>query len=566
MRWALAGLLAGTLFASAPRAEGDAPPVPEATLAPVIDAIDDGGAPEAASGPDDATLESNGAVIGEITIRAEDIFDPEAPGENNVFFRAANKIHIVTREGVIRRQLLFAPGDRYSARVIAESARGLRANGYLYDAAIRTTRYDGERVDIEVRTRDVWTLQGGIGFGRSGGKNSTRFGLQDQNFLGSGKDLMLKRTSNVDRTETAYRYGDPALFGTRGRLRLFHSANSDGQASAVAIERPFYSLETRWALGANARQDKRIESLYDLGIVTGRIQHDNQAVTVYAGRSRGIVNGRAKRLLYGFTHETDRYQPATDAAGALDAPPSEERVASYPWIGYESLTDGFVTARDLDKLRRTEDLNLGREVRARIGLSTSAFGGDRTCVLYDASFSQGINPGNGQLLFVRALLAGRFADRAVENVTASGGGRYYLRGGEHTVFFASLRGDVAHDLDPGVQLLLGGDSGLRGYPLRYLSGDRRLLLTVEERFYSDRHVLKLVHVGAAVFFDAGSAWQSGDASGANRPLLKDIGLGLRFSSSRSSKGSLLKVDLAFPLDRLPGIAHSQFTITAGDTF
>lgn len=105
--WALAGLLAGTLFASVPRAEEEPPPVPSATVATVIE---DGGVPVAAAVPDDATLEASGAVIGEITIHAQDIFDPEAPGENNAFFRAANKIHIATREGVIRRQLLFAPG------------------------------------------------------------------------------------------------------------------------------------------------------------------------------------------------------------------------------------------------------------------------------------------------------------------------------------------------------------------------------------------------------------------------------------------------------------------------
>ena len=37
--------------------------------------------------------------------------------------------------------------------------------------------------------------------------------------------------------------------------------------------------------------------------------------------------------------------------------------------------------------------------------------------------------------------------------------------------------------DMGEQLLLGGDNGLRGYPLRYQSGNKSLLFNVERRAY-----------------------------------------------------------------------------------
>ena len=65
------------------------------------------------------------------------------------------------------------------------------------------------------------------------------------------------------------------------------------------------------------------------------------------------------------------------------------------------------------------------------------------------------------------------------------------------------------DLDRDNQLLLGGDNGLRGYPLRFQTGDRRFLLTLEQRFYHPRQFLRLFYAGAAVFFDAGRAWEDG---------------------------------------------------------
>jgi outer membrane translocation and assembly module TamA len=95
-----------------------------------------------------------------------------------------------------------------------------------------------------------------------------------------------------------------------------------------------------------------------------------------------------------------------------------------------------------------------------------------------------------------------------------------------------------------------------------------VLLTLEQRFYSNRELFHLLHLGAAVFFDAGSAWfADGDGKvAARRQLLKDAGLGLRFGSSRSSRGSMIHLDLAFPLDGGSSIKRVQWLVSTSDTF
>ena len=126
---------------------------------------------------------------------------------------------------------------------------------------------------------------------------------------------------------------------------------------------------------------------------------------------------------------------------------------------------------------------------------------------------------------------------------------------------------AAGELDGERQLLLGGDSGLRGYPLRYQEGDRRWLLTLEQRFYTPWYILRLVRVGAAVFFDAGEAWYAGPrGAGTERGLLRDLGFGLRLGSTRSSGSSMLHIDLAFPLAGDASIDSVQFLVTAEDRF
>ena len=90
---------------------------------------------------------------------------------------------------MIRDQLLFKPGQRYSRRLLDESERVLRADGYFYDAWIRAVSYHDGTVDVRVTTKDVWTLNPGFNYGRSGGTNSTGVQLEDISFLGTGTDV-----------------------------------------------------------------------------------------------------------------------------------------------------------------------------------------------------------------------------------------------------------------------------------------------------------------------------------------------------------------------------------------
>lgn len=63
--------------------------------------------------PTDAELERSGARVGALELRTANIFDPSRPGEDFWGFRLANRLHLPTREEIVRRRLVFAP-DRKS--------------------------------------------------------------------------------------------------------------------------------------------------------------------------------------------------------------------------------------------------------------------------------------------------------------------------------------------------------------------------------------------------------------------------------------------------------------------
>jgi outer membrane protein assembly factor BamA len=514
--------------------------------------------------PDDRTLEAQGAVIGSVTIHAASIFDTEDPKENKKILRAANKLHVTTRERVIRQQLTFKPGDRYSRAALDESERHLRHNGYLYDATIKPVYYDGEHVDVVVRTRDVWTLRPAIGFHRSGGTNAIHFGIHDANFLGFGKSVQVERTNNIDRVSTGIEYGDPSFARTHARLDLGYSNNSDGQSAELGFERPFWKSDEGWEAGVHAKTFLQTDSLWALGEITDQFQEQHLAVTASYGKRLPLPSPMTFRLIAGYTYDRSYFLPLPEVGYTTSLPPN--LTLSYPWIGISLFREAYVSAHDMDKLGRTEDFNLGREFTARIGFSTPALGGDENAEIVELAWQAGFNPGAGQILTLDTSASGRITSAGLQNGILSGAVHYYHRDNDHCLLFIGLRGTAVDKLDGNHQLLLGGDNGLRGYPLRYATGDKSVLFTIEERFYFDREFFHVLRIGAAVFADVGRAWGEMPTPAAHLGELKDIGVGLRFGQTRSAHAGMIRVDVAVPFDRSDTGLRPQILITTGETF
>jgi hemolysin activation/secretion protein len=115
-------------------------------------------------------------------------------------------------------------------------------------------------------------------------------------------------------------------------------------------------------------------------------------------------------------------------------------------------------------------------------------------------------------------------------------------------------------------LLLGGDNGLRGYPLRYQAGNHRALITLEERLYTDIFLWRLFRLGAAAYIDVGRAW-GGPHVNLNDPgWLANAGLGLRIFSVRSAFSNVLHVDVAMPISPVADVKRVQYLLKTRTSF
>lgn len=515
--------------------------------------------------PSDAELEEAGARVGNVLIEPRNIFDTSHPDEDKTLFRLANDLHIRTRIATVQDQLLFRPGDIYQGRLLAESERILRGTRYLQEAHIVPIAYHDGIVDIEVVTHDVWTLNPGISFGRKGGKSSTGFKIEDLNLLGIGSQVSLERQSDVDRTSTTFLYRDPQLFGSWWTGLADYSDNSDGRVRHLALEHPFYALDTRWAAGVSARQDEHIGSLYDLGDIVDQFGARERTASVYGGWSKGLHQGWTQRLTAGFTYDDTEFSTIVGETGPTSLLPADRKLA-YPWVGYEWIQDEFETARNRDQIEKTEDVLLGLRAHVQLGYAAPTFGADRSAIVFNGGISRGFEPGVRHRLLLASTIEGRRENGGFADVLGGVSARYYFRQSDHRLLFLSALADVASNPDLDHQLLLGGDNGLRGYPLRYQGGDGRWLMTAEQRFFTNWYPFRLFNVGGAVFYDMGGTWGENRVGLHSLGTLRDVGFGLRLGNSRSALGNVLHVDVAFPLDGDKSISRLQFLVETQRSF
>ncbi len=514
--------------------------------------------------PADSQLLAQGARIGEIRFNTRELFDEQVQDEDTLLTRLANRLHVGTRVSTIEDHLLFRSGDPYQPGRLQESARILRDTRYLRDATIRPVSFHDGIVDVEVTTQDVWSVTPGISFGRRGGRNSSGLELEDTNFLGTGTQVGFGYMSGVDRDSKFLHYHNRHLGSSWWGLAAEYFDNSDGRRADFGLDHPFYALDTRWAAGVSMLDDQRRDTRYDLGDIVDRFDTRERRMSIYLGRSAGLVDGWARRFTAGFTIDEHDFSPVA-GGHATRLLPADRRLL-YPWLGVEWVQDAFRTDRNRDQIERTEDYSLGWRASAQLGFASPTFGADRSAAILAASVSKGLALTGRQSMMFGIDAGGRVEQGSLVAGLLTADARYYFRQSRCRLFFMSLSAIAGTRLDDERQVLLGGDSGLRGYPLRYQSGTGRWLFTAEQRLFSDWFPFQLFNVGGAVFYDMGSSFGRDPLGAFSQGLLRDVGVGLRLGNSRSARGNVLHVDVAMPLDGDSSLHDVQFLIETRKSF
>jgi hypothetical protein len=524
--------------------------------------------PTAAALPDDATLEAAGARVGKITVITREIFDVSDPRENYALYRLANRLHRTTRDGAVQEQLLFHTGDRYQARLLRETERNLRQLEFLREPRVRPVAWHDGLVDIVVETHDVWTLQISPSYARSGGRNEASFEVKDVNLLGFGKTLAAGYSKGVDRNSTYFEWRDPAVFYGHWKDVIHWAQNSDGHDRSLQVYRPFYSLDVHHAGGLTWSDGIGTDTRYRLGDEYDHYHHALRLFDLQAGWSPGLRAGHVLRLTGGWHEERDDFNPEFNGdppVNAALAPIPADRDLVYPFVQLEWLTDDFETTRNREQIARTEDVQLGPTAMLQLGYAAPAFGADRHALIASGRVGCTWQLTRDQQLSAEAGFSGRLEQGRVTDLRSGLKAAWFWRTSRRTLTHVLLAGDTGQALDLDHYFLLGGDNGLRGYPLRYQQGSSRAQFSIEERLFTDWSLWRLLDVGGAVFFDTGRTYGGNPVGAPQLGWLRDVGIGLRLGNNRSSLGNVLHVDVAAPLDG-QDIKRLQLLVGAFATF
>lgn len=482
-----------------------------------------------------------GTPIVSIVVERHDVFDTDTPGTTAWPYRAANLLHVLTKERFVRSQLLFKVGDPLTPELLEESARILREHGFLSPVEMRVRPVPGG-CEVVVETHDQWTTQVGLNYGVYGRRRYAGFALAEENLLGWGKRLVLDVDREEERRTVTFRYHDPLFLGRRLRLELERSNATDGSVDALALESPFFSLATPYAGLLEWERGRRKEWLYVRGekAVSGSV--DTRHAVVWGGL-RLPGEGAIERLRLGLFHEEVRYGAwAWQDGGRFDSP--EDRTMAGVLIGLERQPPRWAVLQGFRGWQRQEDVPVGPSWNATLGWSLPVFGADRRRLLVRANGTCARQVGRWYA-WVDAAVSGRlesagWVDGLVHiEVAAAQPGEQGWRG--------RIAGDWGHDLDRDTQVTLGADAGLRGWDPDFFDGTSRVVANLEWRRRLTGEVLHLGVFGLSAFADGGKTWGARLGEPTER-WHGNVGVGLLVELTRASIVRIIRLEAALPDD------------------
>ncbi len=299
--------------------------------------------------------------------------------------------------------------------------------------------------------------------------------------------------------------------------------------------------------------NQRITPLYDFGEVTNEIGQNRLTYTLDYGQLIKRTTNSVHRYQLGFTSDESDFFASDDFP---NTPLPDARSYQYPWVSYEFFTEDYVKRTNFNRMGRIEDISLGHHFTTRLGRSFS----DST-LHYSLSYSKGLSRTQRDLVLLDSSINGIY-DEKILNSSVSVKLKWFHTQSSNKTFYSSIFLNKNKNLFLENRKYLGGDTGLRGYPLRYLTGENRLLVTLEQRFFYNWYPLKTFKFASAIFVDSGAAWNNGE----DIQQLTNIGIGLRLVPTRTSSGQIIHIDLALPLDNRDSVDSWQLQLRAKHSF
>jgi hypothetical protein len=494
-------------------------------------------------------------TIKAVEIERHDVFT--GPVARRFYGRLANTLHITTRDGAIRREILLKPGQPYDSALAAEGARNLRRLGVFRLVTVDTVTTDSGFV-LRYITDDGWSTKADFRFGSTGNQVTWTVGAYEDNLLGSAGHLAFEHRKTPDRTTNTFLFQRSRLIANKLFLSTEYVDKSDGWLAVGQVGVPWLSTASRGraVLSAFARNERVLQFV---GGDPTAVDSLRRVQTIVAGDvGWAPVADPHHYVRLGLAGQVRR-DDTTPWAGPDLSPRTVSGDLSgwteWSRVRYQVLT-GFRT------FAQQEDVDLSFTARIGVSVAPGGWGYGRTGVGPLIALHGGIPL--GPTAFVLGDLRHHQLSATASpdsGATLVGGTLGWVAGARH-VLVAHAEAGWKRGVAPGDEFDLGLGVGTRAFPVHAFTGDREYLATAEYRYTIDPDLWGLMGLGLAAFVDQGGAWYAGSP----RRSGTDAGLGVRIGPSRATSLSVLRLDVArrFANDRKS--AGWVFVVGKGFTF
>jgi hypothetical protein len=481
--------------------------------------------------------------------------------------RVLEHLHIRTRQGTVRRQLLIAPGDTVDTLRVAESLRKLRRLSYLADAAVTGVTCGTGPVDLTIVTRDAWSTRPSMQV-RS---TWSAFELTERNVVGTGREATLGIHSAFGRTGIGVALRDPWFLGSPFSVELGRYAYRDGSELVASIARRDRSVLDPWGFEAQFDRSARIPASRDTGALRSAVAPETfRRTSLSTLLSRRLAVSEDAVLSAQAGAEYRRAELTAAFAAPLVGPGHVRRDLVALDLGLRRRSVAFDTVTWLLPSSALVDVPLSLEADALIGTGYDRASGVPTTHV-DVWVGKMFVPAPRSLLTADLWTSGYRAPSRWSGGSLRGSLAYF-RQAPAGLWTARLAAERLFDPDPDVRALASADPATPAFPERQRFAEGAASLSVERS-------VRLLGLSRSWALDGASfgAWSTRWDAAARRQMSPDgraivapevegrneylstgvLGVGLRLSPRKAGRATA-RLDIGYPVVRMGDIPGRPF--------
>jgi hypothetical protein len=502
-----------------------------------------------------------GDIINNIFIERYKVFEKN---DADYFFAAPflNSLHAITKEYIIKDELLFHIGDELLEDVFFETERNLRKLDLFSKVGIEVEEVENGLYDVYVVTKDRWSLYPSIIVGASGGEYYLGGRLKDYNLFGHGIMFNIDATYIFNNDTTGYEgrielekkrifRSELNFFGT-----IYKTYLNEGQE--IKLEKPFRTLNTNTSFGLYASntfgKDYFVnkKSLLVNGAIIDSVNHPELISFL---DTLSFVKNKEEKIQLWYARGWDAYDKVY--LSALLELQQANRIANVferaydnqgkLLLGFSSIAQSFYSIQNVNA-PTDETLATGGWGNIVLGAIFPVNKEGEKGTFYVGVQLEKSYYSPKLYLFGQLSASSSFLSEFAKYTYQEFLGLAYYKITNRLTFAARILEQAAWNYPRYRQLILDDVRGIRGYAMRGLGGDNRFISNLELRYFSDLRI-SVMQFSGCVFYDIGSIWNQRTYNAFfDSRFYSSVGIGVRGHFTKSDNPDhIIRVDIPYNL-------------------